>query len=228
MYYFPDTEYIYSSIMSGFYTRDEINPKLNLLCNNYEKVRDEYNAVKDQLVYTNWNGNNNYNSIDKNPYEGWKVAALYGQYYPEINIKDLEKIYDQAVYVDYEHDIIYSQNALKMPTLFNLCLEAGIKQRCGISVLDPGKVIDWHSDPDPTFEDDFIIRGLWGIDVNFQNAETCQLLLNSKVDGVVTEVMMNNRMHFFWGRTQHHVFNTMTRPRVCLCFDNVVPRKNIL
>ena len=69
MYYFPDTEYIYSSLMSGFFTKEEINPKLNELCINYEKVRDEYRSVKDQLVYTNWNSNNAYNTIDKNPYD---------------------------------------------------------------------------------------------------------------------------------------------------------------
>ena len=68
--------------MSGFFTKEEINPKLNELCINYEKVRDEYRSVKDQLVYTNWNSNNAYNTIDKNPYEGWKVAAMYAKYHP--------------------------------------------------------------------------------------------------------------------------------------------------
>ena len=52
MYYFPDTEYVYSSLMSGFFTKEEVNPALNELCINYEKVRDEYASVKDQLVYT--------------------------------------------------------------------------------------------------------------------------------------------------------------------------------
>ena len=228
MYYFPDTEYIYSSLMSGFFTKEEVNPKLNELCINYEKVRDEYRAVKDQLVYTNWNGNNEYTTIEKNPYDGWKVAALFGQYHPAMDIAKLEKVYDQAVYVDHDHEIVYTQNAVMMPTLFKLCLEAGIRQRCGVSVLAPGKVIDWHTDPDPTPDDDLIIRGLWGIDINPQNQETCQILLNSKVDGVINEVMMNNRMHFFWGRTQHHVFSNLSTPRVCLCFDNIVSRQDLL
>ena len=230
MYYFPDTEYIYSSLMSGFFTKEEINPKLNELCINYEKVRDEYASVKDQLVYTNWNSNNAYNTIGKNPYEGWKVAAMYARYHPamESRLPELEKMYDQKVYLDPERHIAYTENAKKLPTLFNLCYEAGLRARVGVSVLEPGKVIDWHTDPDPTPDDDLIIRGLWGIDINPQNQETCQILLNSRVDGVINEVMMNNRMHFFWGRTQHHVFSNLSTPRVCLCFDNIVPRQNLL
>ena len=200
--------------MSGFFTKEEINPALNLLNINYEKVRDEFRAVKHQLVY-----------ID---HDEWKVAPLFGQYHPTMDLEKLEEDYDQAVYVNPEYEIIYTQNAVRMPTLFKLCLEAGIRQRCGISVLDPGKVIDWRVESDPILEDDIMIRGLWGIDINPQNQETCQLLLNSKVDGVVNEVMINNRMHFYWGRTNHHVFSNLSTPGVCLSFENIVPMDTIL
>ena len=228
MYPLPDLEYIYHTIMGRFFTKEEINPSLNLLANNYEAVRDEFRSVKHQLVYTNWSGNNGYTSIDKNPYAGWKVAALFGQYDPSMDLEYLEKVYDQAVYVNPEYDIIYTQNAVRMPTLFNLCLEAGIRQRCGISVLDPGVVIDWHTDPDPEYDKETIIRGLWGIDVNPQEQEVCQLYLNTKSDGIINENFSHNRFHFFWGRTPHHVFSNLSTPRYCLCFDNLVDRQGLL
>ena len=36
------------------------------------------------------------------------------------------------------------------------------------------------------------------------------------------ETFANNRFHFFWGRSLHHVYNTLSTPRYCLCFDNLV------
>ena len=230
MYYLPDPSYIYANLMSRFFTQEEVNPELNSLAINYEKIRDGFRSVKNKLVYTNWNSANRYNTIDKNPYDGWKVAALYARYHPSMEQKlpELEKMYDQAVYLDPERGIAYTENAKKLPTLFDLCYKAGIRQRVGVSILEPQKFIDWHTDPDPEYDEDLIIRGLWGIDINPQNQEICQIYLNSKMDGVVQQNMMNNRFHFFWGRTPHHVFNTLTTPRVCLCFDNIVPLKNLL
>ena len=73
-----------------------------------------------------------------------------------------------------------------------------------------------------------IIRGLWGIDINPQNQETIQLLVQDSTNGVVNEVMMNNRLHFYWGKTPHHIFSNLSTPMVCLSFDNVVPIDNLL
>ena len=228
LYPLPDKEFIYHSIMGRFFTRDEINPDLNLLAKNYIAIRDEFRASKHKLVYTNWNSDNEYTSIKDNPYNGWKVAALFGQYDESMDLAQLEVVYDQAVYVDPDHDIIYTQNAVYMPTLFKMCLEAGIRQRCGISVLEPGKSIGWHTDPDPEYQEEVIIRGLWGLEVNPQNQEVCQLYLDTKSEGILTESFSHNRMHFFWGRTPHQVHNTLSTPRYCLCFDNIVNREKLL
>ena len=177
-----------------FFTTKQINPSLTILSDNYATIRDEFNNVRDELEYTNWNGNNEYSSIKKSPYDGWKVAPLYAKGVG-----------------------IHKDNAAKMPTLLKLCLKAGIVQRCGISVLEPNKNIDWHIDTDPTYKDKIIVRGLWGLDINPQNQEVCEIHLKNK-----KETFANNRFHLFWGRSLHHVYNTLSTPRYCLCFDNLV------
>ena len=217
MYYFPDIDSIYSSLMGGFFTKDEINPNLNLLNINYEKCRDEYESARHRLVFNE----------GKEAYQDCKIATLFGRYHPSMDLAELERVYDQGVYVDPEREIFYTQNTVYVPTLFNLCLEVGIRQRCSINLLEPGKVIDWHTDLDPQGDDDLIIRGLWGLSVNPQNQETCQLLVDSK-EGVQNQILSNNSMHFFWGRTKHHVFNNLTTPRACLSFGIVVPQERIL
>ena len=63
--------------MPMFFTTEQINPSLTLLSDNYAKIRDEFKNVRDELEYKNWNGNNEYTSIKKSPYDGWKVAPLY-------------------------------------------------------------------------------------------------------------------------------------------------------
>ena len=69
---------------------------------------------------------------------------------------------------------------LRCQTLLKLCLKAGIVQRCGISVLEPNKSIDWHVDTDPTYKDKIIVRGLWGLDINPQGEEVCEIHLENK------------------------------------------------
>ena len=176
-----------------FFTKEQINPALSLLSDNYASIRDEFNQVKEELVYTNWNSDNEYRSIKKNPYNGWKVAGLFCE------------------------GTIYHDNTSKLPTLYNLCMESGLTQRCGISVLEPKKSIGWHIDKDPKYKDKIIVRGLWGLDINPQDQEVCEIHLKHK-----KETFANNRFHFFWGRSLHHVYNTLSTPRYCLCFDNLV------
>ena len=231
LYPLPDKEYIYHVVMGRFFKQEEVNPALNLLSLNYELIRDEFRSVKDGLVWTNWHGKNQYTSIEKNPYAGWRVAALYGEYDSNEDydhIAKMEKVYDQACYIDPEKEILYTQNAVKMPNLFKLAYESGIFKRVGISVLHPGKSIPWHVDTDPEHPDYVIIRGLWGIDVNPQDNEVCTISLDTKDSGVLTEDFLPNRYHFFWGRTPHMVHNTLTTPRYCLCFDIEVNRNDLL
>ena len=228
LYPLPDKEYIYRVVMGRFFTKEEINPSLNLLANNYELIRDEFESVKHQLVWTNWHGNNSYTSIEKSPYAGWQVAALYGKYDPSMDLIEMERVYDQGCYVDPELGILYTHNAVRMPNLFGLACEAGIIRRAGISVLHPGKSIPWHVDDDPEHPDYAVIRGLWDIEVNPQNNEVCTLSLDTEDKGVVLEPFSHNRFHFFWGRTPHMVHNTLSTPRYCLCFDIDVEREKLL
>lgn len=215
--------------MGRFYTVDEINPNLKKLSDNYQKIREEFNDNKDRLTWTNWHGDNCYTSISKSPYDGWQVAALYLEYKNFIvnNIDSYKEAYNTEVHVDEDKNIISSDNTKVLPLLTDLAYESGLTTRVGISLLVPGKDIDWHVDNDP-YDDEYItIRGLWGIDVNPTDDEHSFLAIH--VDGNTSiQHFENNKFIFFWGRTTHMVYNSLSTPRYCLCFDQKVKIDNLL
>jgi len=223
LYISPDPEYIISTIMGRFYTIDEINPNLKLLSDNYQQIVEEFKENKDKLTWTNWKGNNNYDTVRSNPYDGWEVASLFieADDYVLDHLQYYKSVYNTEVYIDEEYKIAYSDNAKLLPTLRNIACESGLRQRVGISVVHPGKQIDWHVDNDPKDEECITIRGLWGLEVNSNDDEYALLALNTQ-RGMLSEHFENNKFMFFWGSTTHMVYNTLTTPRYCLCFDQKV------
>jgi len=225
----PDPLMIFHTVMGRFYSLEEINPELKLLSDNYHTIAEEFNENKDKLVWTNWTGNNHYTSVKANPYDGWQVAALYLEYnnYIEQNRSYYEQVYKTKAHIDYERDIIYSDNADYLPTLTNFAYQSGLRQRVGISVVHPGKAIDWHVDNDPSDDDYITIRGLWGLDIKSTEDEYAFLALNTQ-KGMFTEYFESNKFMFFWGSTTHMVYNTLSTPRYCLCFDQKVKIDDLL
>lgn len=229
LYFSPDPQYIVHNLMSRFYTIEELNPDLKILSDNYDAIREEFIANKDKLVWTNWHPNNTYVAPADNPYDGWEVAALYLEYNQHIvnNINYYKDKYKTEVYPDSDRGIVYGDNAKLLPTLTDCSYRSGIRTRVGISVVHPGKHIGWHIDNDPATEDTVTIRGLWGIDVNTTKDEYAFLSLNIRGD-MPTEHFENNKFIMFWGRTTHMVYNTLSTPRYCLCFDVRVNIDDIL
>jgi len=229
LHYTPDPQYIIHTLMSRFYSIDDLNPNLKVLSDNYGAIREEFIANKDKLVWTNWHKNNSYTSVSNNPYDGWQVAGLYLEYSEQLvrNIDQYRNVYQTEVYPDEDMGVVYGDNAKILPTLTECAYKSGLRTRVGISVVHPGKHIPWHKDNDPADEDTVTMRGLWGIDVNSNKDEYAFLSLN--VSGnMPTEHFQNNKFILFWGRTTHMVYNTLTTPRYCLCFDMKVNIEDIL
>jgi hypothetical protein len=68
---------------------------------------------------------------------------------------------------------------------------------------------------------------LWGLDVQSSKDEYAFLALNTQ-KGVFSEYFENNKFMFFWGNTTHMVYNTLSTPRYCLCFDQKVKIDDLL
>jgi hypothetical protein len=213
--------------MKRFFTPEEINPKLNVLSKRFDEIQKEFFECKKNLIWTNWNGNNDYSKIGDSPYDGWKVAALLLEYENDSIINELKQNYNQNVEFDCKNSTFIFDNCKYFPILKSTLFEIGIKKRVGLSVVFPGKEIKWHTDPDPETQDFAIIRGLWTIDVNVDSYGECALYLGDERDPE-KHYFKNNQFMFFWGRTNHKVVNTLQTPRYVLCFDQMISRDYLL
>ena len=213
--------------MKKFFTPEEINPKLKLLTERFDQIQKEFLENQKNLIWTNWNGDNDYAQIKNSPYEGWKVAALLLQYENNSIIDELKTNYNQNVEFDPTISTFVFDNCKYFPVLTSTLLEIGIKKRVGLSVVFPGKEIKWHIDPDPETLNHSIIRGLWGIDVRPDLHGECALYLGDEQNPEKYN-FKNNEFMFFWGRTKHRVLNTLQTPRYVLCFDQLLPKDYLL
>ncbi len=217
--------------MNRFFTVDEINPKLILLQERYDKIIDEFHSNFESLVWTNWNGDNDYKQITESPYKGWKVSALMvgSENISDRDIfsKELEKSYNQKVYFDSHNQVFLFENSKYLPTLIETLLECDIKKRVGLSVVFPDKEISWHIVPDPETAEYAIIRGMWGLEIKQEKDRDCFLCLGDEVN-YQKKSFKNNEFMFFWGRTKHMVLNTLQTARYVVLFDQDVSKQYLL
>lgn len=218
--------------LDRFYTVDEINPKLNILIEKFDKIQQEFIDNKDKLVWTNWSGMTGYHGNNEVAYDGWQVAALYAEIKdnPHMsatsvfkNLDLFRKNFEQKIYpYPNEHTILF-ENSLYLPTLVECLYQANIKKRICISVVYPGKDIKWHEDPDPETGNDAIIRGLFGLDVRSKKDEDCYICLGNENEHE-KKYFKNKEFMFFWGRTRHCIINSLQTPRYVVCFDQDVDK----
>lgn len=216
--------------MNTFLSINQINPNLSLLQERYSQIRKEFDENFNKLVWTNWNGDNDYKQISDSPYKGWKVAPLMvdaNESDIEIFSRELSVGYNQNVHYDGENNIFLFENGKYIPTLISTLLECNVKKRVGISVVFPGKEIKWHIDPDPETPEYAIIRGLWGLDIKQEDIGESFICLGDEINHQKTK-FENNKFIFFWGRTKHMVLNTLQTPRYVVLFDQDISRDLLL
>jgi len=223
-------------MINRFYTVEEINPKLKLLSKRYKQIHKEFLECKDKLVWTNWSGATGYHGYNQDAYQGWQIAALYGELKAtsELSVNDMinnihlfEHNYQQKLYPDLERGICLADNARFMPTLVRTLYECGVKKRVAISVVWPGKNIKWHIDPDPEVDNEAIIRGLWGLDIR-PDGDECSYLCLGTEEEYETKYFKNDEFMFFYGRVLHKVENSLQTPRFVVCFDQDIDKDYLI
>jgi hypothetical protein len=218
--------------LDRFYSVDEINPKLNILIENFDKIHQEFIENKDKLAWINYGGMAGYHANHKIAYDGWKIAGLYGELKdnPELRVETIlnnldlfEQNYGQKIYPNLNEGILLCENAKYLPTLVDCLRQANIMKRIAISVVYPGKDIKWHEDRDPEMGNNAIIRGLFGLDIRPEKDQDCYICLGSE-DEYEKKYFENKEFMFFWGRTRHCVINSLQTPRYVVCFDQDVDK----
>jgi hypothetical protein len=221
--------------MNKFLDLETVNPKLKILQSNFEKIQSEFLANKDKIFAIDWGAELGYyvleykensSSNDKSlgsVYKGWKVAPLYGSINDMDGINNSLNKYKDLVEID-NSIVKVKHNTRMLPTLTKTLLECDVVKRVGITILEPGKKIEWHIDPDPEKPGLAIIRGLWGLDVPEEEGRESFLALKEKNQ---KQVFKNNEFVLFWGRSRHKAVNNLTQPRYMVCFDTEVPYKKL-
>jgi hypothetical protein len=222
-----------NQIFYKFYSVEEINPKLNILVENFDKIHQEFIDNKDKLIWTNWHGSTGYRGENTTPYEGWQIAGLCAEYPNEIigmNVETIstllepyEKNYQQKLYPNSDKNIIFTENSKHFPILMECLDQIGIRKRIAISVVYPGKSIKWHIDADPEDEKNVTIRGLFGLDIHPEKDHDCYICLGNESE-YEKKYFRNNEFVFFWGKMGHCVINTLQTPRYVICLDQDVSK----
>jgi hypothetical protein len=211
--------------MNRFFDVNEINPNLNLLKERFDDIQKEFMQNKDKLFFINWGAEIGYYVRENNAaYKGWKVAPLYGNIMDILSVNTNIQQYNHLIEI--EDDLLkVKYNTSLLPILTSTLLESGVRKRVGITGLEPGKEIKWHTDPDPENPGLAIIRGLWGLDVPEEEEKESAIYLNTRDQKIKFK---NNEYAFFWGRTKHKVKNNLSNSRYMICFDHEIPYKNLL
>jgi len=223
-----------------FFTIDELNPKLKLVEERFEEIQKEFLDNFDKIYWCNWGYETGYSGTNSIAYAGWKIAPIFMECRDPFSGKIITddywdmfvttakmlivKNFGEAIFSKEEKIGYHRKNCELLPILTATMREAGIRRRFGISVVDPGKEIKWHIDPDPEYNNLAIIRGLWGLDVRQEEGKECYLLFGNDRKNAEKRLFVNNQHMFFWGRVKHRVQNDLSTSRYCLCFDQEIDK----
>lgn len=199
-------------MISFFVDFNFFNPKLNLLSDRYEKIKNEYLSNSNKLEFKDFT-----EQQDKSISEFGKGYPIQAESYILAPEKSEKKGWHMAGIL-YEN-FLYNRNADFLPTLTETLKEIETLNVCGINVLDPGISLSWHNDDDyntgvPT------LRVLWGLDVPEEdNGSSIIQMKDSLSNRVETKQFKNNEFYCFWPSTQHRVENKLSYPRTVVAID---------
>jgi hypothetical protein len=201
--------------MSFFVDYNFFNPKVKLLSERYNLIREEYITNKDKLEFKDFT-----KQQDKNIVEHGKGYPIGAESYFGAPEKTDKKGWHMAgiLYENY----LYNRNADFLPTLTKTLIEIETLNVCGLNILDSGMSLNWHNDDDyhtgvPT------LRILWGLDVPVEDSGESIIQMKDKLTGEVeTKVFKNNEFYCFWPKTEHRVENTLSSPRTIVAIDLLI------
>jgi len=201
--------------MSYFVNYNFFNPRLKLLSDRYDVIKEEYLSNKDKLEFKDFT-----KQQDKSIIEEGKGYPISVESYFTAPDKTNEKGWHMAgiLYENY----LYNRNANFLPVLVETLREIRTLNVCGINVLDSGMTLEWHNDDDyhtgvPT------LRTLWGLDIPVEDGKESIIQMRDKFsEQIETKTFENNEFYCFWPSTEHRIENTLSSSRTIIAIDLLV------
>lgn len=199
-------------MMSFFVDYNFFNPKIKLLSDRYDLIKEEYLLNRDNLEFKDFT-----REQDKNISEYGKGYPIGVESYFSASEKTDKRGWHMAgiLYETY----LYNRNSDLLPILSNTLKEIVTLNICGINILDSGVSLNWHND------DDYhtgvsTLRVLWGLDVPVEENKESIIQMRDSLSGEVeTKKFENNQFYCFWPSTEHRIENTLSLPRTVIAID---------
>ena len=165
-------------------------PKLQLLIDNYDIIRKEYDDNKDKLLWKLMHWDAGYSTEGSPKDIGWRTAPLFFN----------KNFFDNSEY---------------LPTLINIIKEIKTTHRGGLLSLNPHCELPWHKDYDePNKDGNLVIRLLWGLDVPVEEDKVSFIEVENE-----KRIFKNNELYIFSSLSNHRVVNEMSKERIVFGFD---------
>jgi hypothetical protein len=200
---------------SSFVNYNFFNPKLKLLSDRFDSIKEEYLLNKDKLEFKDF-------TIlqDQNIKEQGKGYPIGAESYLTAPLKGEQNGWHMAgiLYENY----IYNRNGSYMPVLIETLKEIVTLNVCGINVLDSGMSLGWHNDDDyhigvPT------LRTLLGLEVPIEEGRESIIQMRDNLSGEVeTKVFKENEFYCFFPSTEHRIENNLSSPRSIIAIDLLI------
>lgn len=199
-------------MMSFFVDYNFFNPKIKLLSDRYELIREEYLSNRHKLEFKDFTQEQN------------KNISEFGKGYPievESYFSALENTGNKGWHLaglKYQNHF-YSRNSNFLPVLSDTLNQISSLNACAINVLDSEISLNWHNDDDyypgiPT------LRILWGLDVPVEDGKESIIQMKDPLSlNIETKKFENNQFYCFWPTTEHRVENTLSFSRSVVSID---------
>lgn len=206
-------------IKMSFVNYEDVCPKLNIFCERYDAIREEYlNSMKSLEFKDFTNEQEKYISENKKGY-----PILVDTYFKAKNKSNQNGWHMGAVY---HNGMFYPRNSKFLPILSETISEIPDIVVCGINILDPDISLEWHNDlsyvPTHYSSNVKILRTLFCIDSPEEDGKSSIIQMKGENDIIETKVFVNNQIYAFWPSTTHRVENNLSRSRTVFAIDILI------
>lgn len=189
-----------------------IDPRLEELVINYDRIFSEYQQNKHLLSWTPMHWDMGYSgSNGVAPDIGWSVATLLSDMFTS---QDRMAWASKGLSSEVDGNLTMFDNAKCVPTITKVLRDTGLTRRAGLLSVAAGKELPWHQDFDPVPFGKHIVRVLWGLDVPVEENKISFIQV-----GTDKQKFVNKEFYVFWSLAHHRVMNEMTQDRIMLGFD---------
>lgn len=198
--------------MSFFVDYNFFNPKIKLLSERYNLIKEEYLSNRSELEFKDFTEQQNKNIVEYG--KGYPIEVE--SYFSAPEKKDKKGWHMAGILYE---NYLYNRNSDLLPTLSKTLKEIETLSMCGLNILDSGVSLNWHNDDD-YYPGISTLRVLWALDVPVEETGESIIQMKDPLTGEVeTRKFENNQFYCFWPSTQHRVENTLSSSRTVVAID---------